>query len=73
MSETVDRIPVQSSNVAEVGYDPGSMILEVLFHSGSVYQYFDVPEGLFREILQADSVGRFFNQQIRDSYRYVKL
>ena len=56
-----------------MGYDPGSMILEVLFHSGSVYQYFDVPEGLFREMLQADSVGRFFNQQIRESYRYVKL
>ena len=69
----MDRISVQSSNVTEVGYDQDSMILEVLFHSGSVYQFFDVPEGLFREMLQADSVGRFFNQQIRDSYRYVKL
>ena len=69
----MDRIPVQSSNVAEVGYDRDSMVLEILFHSGSVYQHFDVPEGLFREMLQADSVGRFFNQQIRNSYRYVKL
>ena len=49
------------------------MVLEVLFHSGSVYQYFDVPEIVFSELLQAESIGRFFNEHIKDSYRYAKL
>ena len=69
----MERIPVQSSNVAEVGYEKDSMVLEVLFHSGSAYQYFDVPEALFSEMLQAESIGRFLNEHIKDSYRYVKL
>lgn len=69
----MDRLPVVSSNVAEVGYDPATMTLEVAFHSGSVYQYFDVPESLYHEMLQAESVGRFLHEQIKNSYRYAKI
>ena len=69
----MERISVQSSNVAEVGYDPNTMTLEVAFHSGGIYQYFDVPGSLFQEMLQAESVGRFLNLYIKNSYRYAKL
>lgn len=69
----MDRLPVVSSNVAEVGYDPATMTLEVAFHSGSVYQYFDVPESLYQEMLHAESVGRFLHEQIKNSYRYAKI
>ena len=69
----MDRIPVQSTNVAEVGYDPETMTLEVAFHNGTLYQYFDVPEVMFQELLHSDSVGRFLNTQIKNSYRYAKL
>jgi len=69
----MDRLPVTSSNVAEIGYDPATMILEVAFLNGSVYQYFDVPEFLYQGLLHAESVGRFLNEQIKNSYRYTKL
>jgi hypothetical protein len=69
----MDRIPVQSTNVAEVGYDSETMTLEVAFHNGTLYQYFDVPEVMFQELLRSDSVGRFLNTQIKNSYRYAKL
>lgn len=69
----MDRVPVQSSNIAEVGYDPATMTLEVAFHNGTVYQYFDVPEPLYQELLRAESVGKFLNTQIKNNYRYVKL
>ena len=69
----MERVPVQSSNVAEVGYDQDALVMEVLFHSGSVYQYFDVPQMLFQEMLQSDSIGGFLNEHIKGSYRYVKL
>ena len=50
-----------------------ALVMEVLFHSGSVYQYFDVPQMLFQEMLQSDSIGGFLNEHIKGSYRYVKL
>jgi TIR domain/KTSC domain len=56
----IERIPVRSSNLASVGYDPDSCVLEIAFHSGSVYRYFDVPECLFQGLLGASSHGRFF-------------
>ncbi len=40
----MNRVAVQSSNVASVGYDASSSTLEVAFHGGGVYQYFGVPE-----------------------------
>lgn len=69
----MDRIPVQSSNVAEVGYDSQSMTLEVAFRDGSVYQYFDVPDTVYQGLLHADSVGTFLNAQVKNNYRYTKL
>lgn len=69
----MERMPVQSSNVAEVGYDPSTMTMEVAFLSGAVYQYFDVPEIVFQEMISSDSVGRFLNTQIKNVYRCAKL
>ncbi|TLN27274.1 KTSC domain-containing protein [bacterium] len=69
----MNRTPVVSSNLASVGYDAGSMTLEVEFRSGSVYQYFDVPAVEFEQLLSAASVGQYFCRFIRDCYRYVQL
>lgn len=69
----MNRQAVQSSNVAEVGYDEASQTLEVLFHSGSVYQYFDVPRPVYQALLGSPSVGRFLNEQIKGSYRYARV
>lgn len=66
----MDRIPVSSSNIAAIGYDPATMTLEVEFLNGSVYQYLDVPEGEFMNLMGADSKGRYLNQFIKASYRY---
>ena len=69
----MNRTPVTSSNVASVGYDPHTMTLEVEFTSDSVYQYFDVPETVYHELMNAASVGRFLNQNIKDIYRYAQI
>ena len=67
------RTPVTSRNVATVGYDPNTMTLEVEFRKGSVYQYFDVPETVYQELMSASSVGKYLNQFIKGSYRYVQI
>lgn len=67
------RIPVDSSNIADVGYDASSMVLELGFKRGDVYQYFDVPDSVYRELMRAASKGTFFNANIRNVYRNARL
>lgn len=69
----MNRTPVDSSNVASVGYDPDTLTLEVEFKNGSVYQYFDVPATVYQELMQASSVGTFMHANIKNRYRYMKL
>jgi hypothetical protein len=58
------RIPVKSSNIAEVGYDEGTKILEIQFKSGGVYQYAGVEPYTHADLIGAESIGRFVNQNI---------
>ena len=51
------RDPVSSSNIASIGYDPGSETLEIEFTNGSIYQYFNVPAGLHEQLMAAPSKG----------------
>lgn len=67
------RIPVTSSNIAQVGYDPETQTLEVEFHSGAVYQYFDVPQSVYDALMNAESIGGFLNSQIKGVYRYARF
>ena len=69
----MEQVPVDSSNIASIGYDPGSQTLQVEFQGGSVYQYFDVPESVFQEFLSASSKGRFFHANIKGSFRYARV
>ena len=62
------RQPVSSSNIRSIGYDSESNTLEVEFLSGRVYQYFDVPESIYNELMHASSHGSFFHRYIRDRY-----
>lgn len=61
----VNRVCVNSSAIAEIGYDEMGMILEVEFHGGAVYQYSGVPLELYRALISASSVGRLFDEEVR--------
>jgi hypothetical protein len=69
----MNRHPVSSTNIASVGYDAQSMTLEIEFSSGTVYQYFDVPEAVHQEFMGSDSKGQFFASQIKGGYRYGRV
>lgn len=47
------RQSVSSSNLASVGYDAENEILEIEFNHGGVYQYYDVPESVYRGLMSA--------------------
>ena len=69
----MQRQPVTSSNLAEVGYDPELETLEVQFKHGGVYQYYNVPAFMNDRLMAADSLGRFFNTEIKGHYPEAKL
>lgn len=62
------RVPVDSSLLVSIAYSAEQMLLELEFKSGRVYQYDDVPRGVYEELLAADSKGRYFNEVIRDAF-----
>jgi hypothetical protein len=67
------KAPVQSKSIKSIGYDAQTSTLEIEFHNGNVYQYFDVPQAVHVEMMQAASLGQFFIGQIKGNYRYAKL
>ncbi len=69
----MNRHPVESSNIASIGYDPDSDTLEVEFHSGGVYQYFDVPQHVYDEFDGPSSKGQYLASHIKGKYRYSKV
>lgn len=67
------RTPVESSNLAAVGYDANSQILQVEFKNGSVYNYFRVPAEKHAALMAADSVGKYLNAEIKPHHAYELL
>jgi hypothetical protein len=67
------RQDVDSSELRSVGYKMDAAVLEAEFHSGEVYHYFDVPAQLVVELLEAESIGRYFNAHIRSKFKFKKV
>lgn len=68
------RQSVVSSNLASVGYDAENEILEIEFNVGGVYQYFEVPENVYEELMSASSHGQYFDRNIKKAgYNYRKI
>lgn len=66
-------IPVESSNIAGIGYSNVERVLRVDFLSGTRYRYEDVDSQIFDDFLAAPSKGRFFNSEIKREFDYVRI
>ena len=61
-------IAVDSSAIRAIGYADG--VLGVLFHtSPTVYMHPGVPYAEYVALMNAESKGTFYNQQIRGKYK----
>jgi hypothetical protein len=69
----MNRLPVSSTDVASIGYDPDSQTLEVEFLSGGIYQYFQVPQSTYEEFINAPSKGKYLHQNIKNRYPYSRV
>ncbi len=61
-----------SSVVAAIRYDASSSTLRVVYVSGAVYDYKNVPEKVYNEMKKASSKGEFLNKEIKPNYEFEK-
>ena len=65
--------PVDSSNIAAIGYHEPDQTLAVAFKSGAIFHYRNVDVGLYERFLEADSLGSFFYYHIKGRYPADKM
>jgi len=69
----MEMIPVQSSQLHAIGYDPARSVLAIRFKTGATYEYAEVPKEIFDEFLDSESPGKFFGQHIRGAFEFSRL
>lgn len=67
-AEPIPMLPVSSSMAASIGYDKNEQVLQVEFHNGAVYQYSGVEADTWSDLHDAESVGRYYNYEIKGKY-----
>lgn len=65
------KIKVKSSAISEIAYD--GMTLYITFVSNRTYAYYDVAEGIVKSLINAESIGRYFNQKIKGIYEAIDV
>jgi hypothetical protein len=65
--------PSASSNISAIGYHGKSRFLLVRFKSGAVYGYSLVPWRVVGKMLRADSIGAYFNREIKAAHYPVSM
>ena len=61
-----------SSVISKYYYKPELRILTIVYISGAVYDYLDVPQELFDAFRAAYSKGVFLNTEIKPNFAYHK-
>jgi len=64
---------VNSKMLIAAGYDPKSLILEVVYRTGGTYRYQDVPSYRYEELLSAESIGQYMYKHIIGHYDYERV
>lgn len=64
---------VTSSNIQGVAYDRDTQTLYIQFKNGSEYSYANVPNDEYEELIEASSVGSYFNDNIKGQYAFTRV
>lgn len=62
-----------SSVIRQFSYDEPPRRLRIMFMSGDIYDYLDVPPMIFEGLGAAASKGRFFAARIRGRYAFERI
>lgn len=62
-----------SSVILNYVYFPETEILRIIYQSGSVYGYLEVPADIFERFRSVQSKGRFMNYVIKPKFSFKKI
>lgn len=62
-----------SSVVAHIRYDPDTATLRIVYVSGMVYDYKNVPGKVYESMKNATSKGKYLNRYIKGKYDFEKV
>lgn len=65
-----NEINLHSSFIKKVKYDNNNLYLT--FASGDTYVYYNVPQSVYDELVEAQSPGAYFHQKINGEYPYYR-
>lgn len=63
----------KSSRILKMIYIKSKKLLTITFNSGAIYEYYDVPMEVTDGIIQADSLGKYFDKNIKGIYNYRRV
>ncbi len=69
----MDLIPVDSSNIAAIGYSSDTGTLTIQFNNGRTYEYYGVPESEYENLKNASSKGSYAHQNIYNVYSQSEI
>lgn len=70
----MDYVPVSSSTIVTVGFDPETQTLAVTFRNGTEYHYYNVAPSIFEGICTASSPGQYFDSYVKKAgYTYARV
>ena len=70
--EAMRRISVESSSINSIGHNFLTRNMEIEFNGGGIYRYKKVPRHVFKNMMNADSKGKFFWSDVRFNYPFKK-
>jgi hypothetical protein len=70
---TIPTSPVNSKNIARIGFIEAAEVLAVTFTGGESYLYAEFPKELYLAFLRSTSKGKFFHSEIKDKYTFVQV
>ena len=65
MTKTINN----STLISQIDYNQGNLTIH--FKNGRSARYANVPETVVNGLLEADSAGRYFNREIRNTFAVV--
>lgn len=64
---------LQSTNLAATTYDAETQTLTIDFVSGAQYDYYEVPEYIYDELVQAIDPNSYFKSAIEGKFTYERV
>lgn len=72
--DEIRMFDVDSSCFSEVGYAESTETLYVRFKdSGSLYRYDEIPRDVYKALINADSIGGYYNSNIKGEYPSTRI